>query len=206
MKSKKDYRKAYRDRNPDKVRAWRKRYYLKKRALVVPEGPWTCPKCGKTVKATGKGGHRLHCGMESTRFWEKVVKAGSEACWQWTGSVTSHGYGNLTYKGKTLSAHQVAYKLCVGEVPAGLIIRHKCDNPLCCNPAHMELGTRLDNARDKSIRGRTPKSIVKRLTHEQILEIRAARGKLSSGDIMKKYGITRSYAFAIWARRVWSHV
>lgn len=163
---------------------------------TLPEKKYCSVKCDKT--------HKFHSGLEVPRFWAKVDKsAGPEACWPWTGAITTHRYGCVQWQGRVLGAHKVAYLLGHGPVPSGLQIRHSCDNPPCCNPAHLSLGTRKDNAADKVARGRTPKTMTKFLTAEQVREIRAARGRLSSGDIAKQYGITQSYTFTIWAGKVW---
>ena len=140
-------------------------------------------------------------------FWEKVDKsAGESACWPWTGATTTHGYGNMHMLGRNWGAHKAAYKFANGEIPSGLHVRHTCDNRVCCNPKHLLVGTIQDNMDDKKARGRSPKTMRKFLTAEQVRDIRAARGTLSSGDIAKKYGITQSYAFTIWAGKVWRNV
>jgi hypothetical protein len=165
----------------------------------LPEKKYCSNKCANT--------DRYHNGKEVDRFWEKVDRsAGPEACWPWTGAITTHRYGCVQWHGRVLGAHKVAYLLGHGPVPDGLQIRHSCDNPPCCNPAHLSVGTRKDNGADKVARGRTPKTMRKFLTAEQVLEIRAARGTLSSGQIASKYGITQSYAFGIWGRKAWKHI
>jgi len=166
---------------------------------------YPCPRCGTMTTRTGMGGHARYCEVTQEQlFWTKVDKsAGPDACWPWTGAITTHRYGCVQFYRRVLGAHKVAYLLAHGPVPDGLQIRHSCDNPPCCNPAHLSLGTRKDNAADKVARGRTPKTMTKFLTVEQVREIRAARGRLSSGDIAKQYGITQSYAFTIWAGKVW---
>ena len=170
--------------------------------------PWQCPKCGRKMLAHGHGPHKVVCGADiSLRFWPRVDKsAGHDACWPWTGSVSTHGYGTLHMLGRYWGAHKAAYFFSHGPVPDGLQVRHTCDNRICCNPAHLLIGTIQDNMNDKKARGRSPKTMRKFLTAEQVRDIRAARGTLSSGDIAKKYGITQSYAFTIWAGKVWRNV
>lgn len=77
-------------------------------------------------------------------------------CWEWTAGRTGVGYGVLRSDvGRTmLGAHTVSYRLHVGPIPQGLVVRHKCDNRLCVNPDHLELGTHADNVRDRDLRGR----------------------------------------------------
>jgi hypothetical protein len=76
---------------------------------------------------------------------------GPAACWPWTGSCTRHGYGKLS---ATEVAHRVAWELTNGPIPSGLCVLHRCDNPPCCNPAHLFLGTRSDNVADMVAKGR----------------------------------------------------
>jgi len=75
-------------------------------------------------------------------------------CWPWTGSKTLKGYGQLRWKYNSLVASRVSYELYVGPIPEGLMVRHRCDNPSCVNPDHLELGTAADNSADMVQRGR----------------------------------------------------
>lgn len=69
-------------------------------------------------------------------------------CWEWTGTPTSAGYGQLTINGVYWTAHRYSYTQFNGEIPKGLLIRHMCHNPICCNPEHLKTGTYLDNYND----------------------------------------------------------
>lgn len=77
-------------------------------------------------------------------------------CWIWTGSIRNDGYGRYPVNRQWKGAHRVAYELYKGPIPEGLLVRHKCDNPLCINPEHLELGTNKDNVWDMYLRGRGP--------------------------------------------------
>lgn len=99
-------------------------------------------------------------GTPEERFWAKVDKSGGpDACWPWTGCRNRQGYGATTLGGKRTGAHRVALALVTGPIPEGRFACHKCDNPPCCNPAHLYAGTPLDNARDSSRRGRRLRNI-----------------------------------------------
>lgn len=91
------------------------------------------------------------------RFWSKVAIAGPSDCWDWTGSLCHghKGYGRFKLTPYAQArANRVAWALHHRRDPGDLIIRHHCDRPACCNPAHLEIGTHLDNSNDKISRGR----------------------------------------------------
>jgi hypothetical protein len=92
----------------------------------------------------------------SARFWPKVdASGGKDACWPWLASTTSWGYGQIWVGETNLGAHRVAWSLAHGcSVPAGGHVLHHCDNPPCVNPAHLFLGTDVDNIRDRDSKGR----------------------------------------------------
>lgn len=92
------------------------------------------------------------------RFWSKVATKGPDDCWEWGAGIGANGYGKfrLSDPRREAGAHRMAWALAKGaEVPEGLCVLHKCDNPPCCNPAHLFLGTKGDNNRDRAEKGRT---------------------------------------------------
>lgn len=86
------------------------------------------------------------------RFLAKIDRRGADECWLWTAS-SSNGYGQYIIDGKNHRTHRLAYELWVGPIPEGegyhgVCVCHRCDNPLCCNPAHLFLGSNSDNVAD----------------------------------------------------------
>jgi hypothetical protein len=130
-----------------------------------------CEHCGKSFADVKINlSRRRFCGNECHRawrrakgpeaFWAKVDKsAGQDECWLYMGFRKWDGYGWLARsKGNAqyhyVTAHRYAWILTHGEPTNGLHVLHRCDNPPCCNPAHLWLGTHADNMADRSRKGR----------------------------------------------------
>jgi len=123
------------------------------------------------------------------KFWSRVSKKSAGECWEWQGSTTSSGYGNLAWHGLRVQAHRVAYFLTSGGIGLETQFRHKgraktyrrfvlhrCDNRLCCNPDHLFLGSMRTNQLDAYRKGRKqqPQSghTNAKLSPKQVREIR----------------------------------
>lgn len=88
------------------------------------------------------------------RLMAAIVVDDLTSCWVWQNSVDGAGYGHLRVEGKTTGAHRLAWVMFVDAIPEASLVLHHCDNPLCCNPAHLFLGDHLANAADKIAKGR----------------------------------------------------
>ncbi len=69
-------------------------------------------------------------------------------------AVMPDGYGRCAYRGKRHLAHRLAYELAHGNPPGAALVLHSCDNPPCCNPAHLRPGTDAENCADRKVRRR----------------------------------------------------
>lgn len=159
---------------------------------------------GRKAPPTGRPGPR--------GFWDYVDKsAGATACWPWTDLRRMRkGYGSFETNGTTIGAHRYAWELTNGPIPDGLWVLHRCDNPPCCNPSHLFLGTNSDNVADRKAKGRTKngkrrKPYRRVLTSESVAEIRKliADGA-SCTSIASKYDVSRNCIDSIKNGRTWN--
>ena len=118
------------------------------------------------------------------RLWARIKRTtDANACWSWTGSRLADGYGHMSYKGRLYRTHRLAYECVNGPIPEALVIMHRCDNPPCCNPAHLITGTQRENARDVVLKGYHPSSLKTECVNRHPFSdenTRIARGKSGS--------------------------
>lgn len=138
------------------------------------------------------------------RFWEKVDKKGEDECWEWLAS-KNHASGTMfAWDNKYWTAHKISYKLFIGEIPKGLCILHRCDNPLCVNPKHLFLGTHQDNMNDMAIKGRAYGTRLKKQNIKEIFRLHALGEP--QHKIGKLFGVCQQYISKILRKKVWKHV
>ena len=120
-------------------------------------------------------------------FWERVDRSGGDdACWPWM-RASIRGYGTLRYNGKQAKAHRVAYELVHGAIGTGpsrgtWFVCHVCDNPICCNPSHLFLGSARDNTNDAVAKRRLPHGSGNHCAVLSEERVREARTAYDSGE------------------------
>lgn len=144
------------------------------------------------------------------RFWENIDKSGGpSACWPWTGSKVGIGYGKASVGNRSVRAHREAWERTHGPIPRGMVVCHRCDNPPCCNPEHLFLGTVAQNNADAVAKGRQARGERNnhvRLTEQQVHEIRSMDAELTSKDIAKAYGVDRTTISLVRLGMTWKHI
>lgn len=131
-----------------------------------------------------------------SRIAARIEVASPDDCWEWIGARTKYGYGRVGIgRSRTEYAHRLSFMLAYDEdIPAGMHIMHKCDNPPCCNPSHLTIGTASDNAQDRENKGRRPYPPSVGTHHPEIIEL------YESGMTCKEIG----KIFDVSAPTVWT--
>lgn len=150
------------------------------------------------------------------RFWKKVTAGEHDDCWEWNRRRNKLGYGNVFLEGKCRLAHRIAYLIANGPFLDALKVCHTCDNPPCCNPAHLWLGTDGANVADRDTKGRLVNGhkyrgethVNAKLTDQQVVEIRNLyeSGEWFHKELAVKYGVSRATIQRIVVGERWRHL
>lgn len=149
------------------------------------------------------------------RFWSRVRKSGPDECWEWTACRYTTGYGAITKNGRNLHGHRLAWQYTFGPIPPGLFVCHRCDNKGCCNPAHLFIGTCLENTRDMIRKGRArhdnnrkgERHYKARLTEADVREIISLKNSgLGAKVLGVRFGVSAANIGSIWGNHIWRHI
>lgn len=150
-------------------------------------------------------------------LWDRVMyrtkkDANDRGCWEWQGRVDRDGYGRIDINGRIYNPHRLSYLRHHGPLIEGMVVMHACDNPPCCNPDHLSLGTDADNHRDRTEKGRGfiargERNGSSKLTNDQVVEIRRLRAEgASSKALAERYAISTRLVQYVCAGGRWDHL
>ncbi len=187
-----------------------------------------CAFCGREFRVRPSAAKtRRYCSREcwrkslyvpvEKRLAKYIIKDPETGCWNWISATVSKGYGVLSVNGKMQYVHRLVWEREHGPIPNGMQVCHSCDNPRCCNPEHLFLGTRSDNMLDMVNKGRDrnfrtmplrrkgedhPQA---KLTWAIVREIRDkhASGNYTYRKLAEEYRLGTGYISDILRRRRW---
>lgn len=144
-----------------------------------------------------------------TWFWAKVDKKTNNECWPWKGSTNGKGYGRVSMLGTRFIASRIAayfsneFDIFASEV----LVCHKCDNRLCCNPDHLFIGSYKDNTQDMLAKGRQSTLHAEAhgkasLKNDQVLFI--ANSTLPCTKLAKMFNVSQNTIYDICKGRTWN--
>lgn len=138
---------------PEKVAQIKLDLFLGERQKDIAKAHGISQGMVSSIKRGATWAHVEPAPSDDERFEANVRR--TETCWEWTGTRNDYGYGMFSVGGVARRAHRLAWERAnAAEVPEGMCVLHRCDNPPCVNPDHLWLGTRGDNNRDCAAKGR----------------------------------------------------
>lgn len=193
-------------------------------AKTVPHEALRCLACKESFSASPCA-KRKYCSLDCAykdrqrlaleEFWSHVDRRGPNDCWPWIAALDKKGYGKVGIRSLDQcgrGAHQVAYVIThnMDPIPEGINVCHSCDNPPCCNPAHLFLGTQKDNLKDCAVKMRTARGSANgqaKLTEDNIRQIFILKDRgASSKRLAEMFSITRGSITRILAGGRWAHI
>ena len=176
--------------------------YTKEEAIARKRARDNAAYAKKVDRAVGNPGRPANT---PDVLWSKVDKRSEDECWEWLGYKNNEKYGRVMINERSYYAHRVIYNLAYPNTITlnapkstddnGFLL-HTCDNPSCCNPKHLFVGTHTDNMRDKVAKGRSAnfskdKGPRCKLSMSQAREARQLRKTGASvRDLAKQFGIS----------------
>lgn len=158
------------------------------------------------------------------RFWTKVRRGAGQSCWEWIGSRSDFGHGQVRKNRRIYRAHRLMWIATHGRIPDGMCVLHRCDNPPCVRLDHLFLGTKADNTRDMMAKGRarfgggSGESMATKLTAKLVQQIRSLHAKgggavgrghpngITQSELARRFGVSQPLIGAIVRREVWRSV
>ena len=169
----------------------------------------TCPICKKEHNV----GNCEEC-SDKCKILHRHKKL--NGCWEWQGKLSKDGYGcfqkTINEKKIDVSSHRRSYEIFKGEIPEGFLVCHTCDNPSCCNPDHLWLGTPKENTQDCIKKKRRPNAKIRaikagKMTEEKVIQMREMyKNGTTQKEFEKIFNLSQSQVSGILTNRFWKHV
>lgn len=145
------------------------------------------------------------------KFWKRIQTNTQVDCWLWSGCTDKRGYGVVKFLGFTRHAHSVAYELKYNILTRGINVLHRCDNPPCCNPDHLFLGTHADNMADKVAKNRHSHGETHGMAKLTALQVKSIRrlhetGNFTQQELADKFSIGRTRIWDIINNKRWKDI
>jgi hypothetical protein len=199
-----EHQRAYRGRNRDRIAS----------ELRNRRASWTAVQWAGFLarKKERRLALRIERGLPvlrpvAERLWERVKK--TESCWVWQGQTVTGGYGVIRDRGRKVLVHRQSWEMANGQIPPGIEVCHRCDNPPCCRPDHLFLGTPAENSADKVLKGRQAygeRHGKARLTESDAIDIITLRAfGARDKDLGPAFGISKNTASQV-GKRIWKYL
>ena len=182
-----------------------------RRSVRYADKFWSTKRfCSPSCAARWSNLHRLRTTTED-RFWSYVDQRAGQGpngdCWEWTAGRLEAGYGRLSVGASEVKAHRYAWETAYGPIPTGMMVCHHCDNPPCCNPNHLFIGTAVDNSDDKVAKQRHLFGETHRMAKLTDGDVRAIRADARMQvEIALTYGVTQGLVGMIKRGVIWKHI
>lgn len=146
---------------------------------------------------------------------DEILVENESGCLNWPASTDISGYGRLWTGVREMKAHRYAYERAHGPIPEGMLVCHHCDNPPCCNPEHLFLGTNSDNMNDmyKKGRGHSSHSSGERSTNSKLTDRIIQEAKIlhfftgvTQAALAEHYGISNQVLSLALRGKRWTHL
>jgi len=175
---------------------------------------FVCPSCGGRKTFQGKLCRRCRYGNLEERLKKYIAVGKPKECWPWIGALNGtaknyNNYGRLNLSGgRRILAHRLMYEIAFGAIPEGMVVCHRCDNPPCCNPSHLFIGTSSDNSKDAYDKGRIKlhgeHNPFRKLTAEAVRDI--LNSSASFVELGKRYNVHPDTIGRVKHRKTWRHI
>lgn len=167
--------------------------------------------CANTVNARENAKIKHEKFQNIDYLKSRIVIDKKTGCWNWQGSKGRQGYGVKRIGDRLIKTHRLFYELLVGKIKKNKKVCHKCDNPSCCNPEHLFIGTQRKNMQDMMKKNRSnfhrgENNKLSIFKNEEVIEIRKLYPSITQAELARRYKCSEGAIASIIHRRTWKHI